>query len=192
MPFLHRSDRHFWCIHRGRFFLGSTNKCAKQHSQLHFCHGLIRLNGARKVESSGGEGRPEFEALGPMKITWLPFSARTARTVLASLQTSSTMTGRCACTIRVPGPTNLTTQKDKAVPSELIELPALSERLRPGERLLGLDVAPEPLSSDGLNAISGIRKCSLLRYTYSPIPIQSLGHPPSLRSYGGHANARVT
>jgi putative Holliday junction resolvase len=55
------------------------------------------------------------------------------------------MTGRSACTIREPGLANLTTQKDRIVPSELLELPALFERLKRDERLLGLDVGTKTI-----------------------------------------------
>ncbi len=46
------------------------------------------------------------------------------------------MTERPACTIERRRRANLPTHEDKVVPSELLELPALYERLRPGERLL--------------------------------------------------------
>ncbi len=55
------------------------------------------------------------------------------------------MTGRPACIIREPPPANLTTDKDEVVPSELLELPALFERLRRDERLLGLDVGTKTI-----------------------------------------------
>ena len=65
--------------------------------------------------------------------------------MLASLQISSRMTGRTACIIREPAPANLTTDKDEVVPSELLELPELFERLRRDERLLGLDVGTKTI-----------------------------------------------
>src|SRR5208337_2397781 len=55
------------------------------------------------------------------------------------------MTGRTACIIREPAPANLTTDKDEVVPSELLELPELFERLRRDERLLGLDVGTKTI-----------------------------------------------
>jgi hypothetical protein len=67
IPILHSSTPHF-SVHPpgGEYFFEGGEKCAKQHRQWQYSHGLIRLNGAPKVEG------PEANAGGNLKSSISP------------------------------------------------------------------------------------------------------------------------